>query len=169
MKFVNLLTTRRVVLGCLCTGALATVACGGVAGGPTGPSASTVVAVVTSLPRSGELHVTKECSVYTGLAGSFCTITSSNLKEIEVGSTVVYATDASPTTVDSDVVLAPPGPGNNAAFGHCTLDRVTRLGRCTFSGGTGAFTGFNATVDVSSPLGRPTFAWDGTYSFSTRN
>jgi hypothetical protein len=33
-----------------------------------------------SSPRSGALHVTKECSAYTGLAGSFCTITSSNLK-----------------------------------------------------------------------------------------
>jgi len=34
--------------------------------------------------------VTKECSAYTGLAGSFCTITSSSLKSIEDGSRVVY-------------------------------------------------------------------------------
>ena len=43
-----------------------------------------------SSPRSGALHVTKECSAYTGLAGFFCTITSSNLKSIEDGSRVVY-------------------------------------------------------------------------------
>jgi hypothetical protein len=34
-----------------------------------------------SSSRSG-LHVTKECSEYTGLADSFCTITSSNLDAI---------------------------------------------------------------------------------------
>src|SRR3989454_12410536 len=44
-----------------------------------------------SSPRSGALHVTKECSQYTRLAGGFCTITSSNLKDIEVGTRVVYA------------------------------------------------------------------------------
>jgi len=42
-------------------------------------------------PRSGALHVTKECSEYTGHAGSFCTVTSSNLKAIDVGSKVIYA------------------------------------------------------------------------------
>jgi hypothetical protein len=34
----------------------------------------------TSVPRSGTLHVTKECSGYTGEAGSFCTIASSELR-----------------------------------------------------------------------------------------
>src|SRR5256885_5951426 len=48
----------------------------------------------TGSPRSGELHVTKNCSHYTGAAGSFCTITSSNLNAIKVGSRVVYASAA---------------------------------------------------------------------------
>jgi hypothetical protein len=48
-----------------------------------------------SSPLSGALHVTKECSAYTGLAGSFCTITSSNLKAIRGGSRVVYDQAAS--------------------------------------------------------------------------
>ena len=30
--------------------------------------------------QSGNLHVTKECSQYTGAAGSFCTITSSQVQ-----------------------------------------------------------------------------------------
>jgi hypothetical protein len=115
-------------------------------------------------PRSGALHVTKECSQYTRLAGSFCTITSSNLKQIEVGSKVIYTIDSGPTVLDSDVTLEPPGPGNNRAFGHCRLDLVTRVGLCTFSGGTGKFTWFNASAAVSS-LGRPNWAWDGTYRF----
>lgn len=46
------------------------------------------------MPRSGDLHVTKECSEDKGLAGDFCTITSSNLEGIEVGSKVVYANAA---------------------------------------------------------------------------
>lgn len=118
--------------------------------------------------RSGDLHVTKECSAYTGAAGDFCTITSSNLKAIAVGSRVVYtsAADLVTLTVDSDVVLHA-GPGNTA-FGHCTASLVTGLGTCTFSGGTGKFTWFHARVDVS-PLGGPSFAWDGTYSFSPRD
>jgi hypothetical protein len=121
-----------------------------------------------SSPRSGDLHVTKECSAYAGRAGEFCTITSSNLKQIEVGSRVVYAKAAGATSLDSDVVLDPPGPGNNIAFGHCALEFATGLGRCTFSGGTGKFTQFHASVVVSY-LGGRNWAWDGTYSFRPRD
>jgi hypothetical protein len=120
---------------------------------------------LSASPRSGDLHVTKECSAYTRLAGSFCTITSSNVKAIEVGSRIVYAQAAGATSLDSDVVLDTPGPGNNTAFGHCALDFATGLGLCTFSGGTGKFSGFEGSARVSS-LGRPNWAWDGTYSFS---
>ena len=59
-----------------------------------------------------------------------------------------------------------PGPGNNAAFGHCTL--TASVSRCTFSGGTGKFTQFHATVAVSY-LGGPDYGWDGTYSFSPQD
>ena len=64
--------------------------------------------------------MTKECSAYKGLAGDFCTITSSNLEEIEVGSKVVYAQAAGAGSLDTDVVLDA-GPGNTAA-GHVVLD-----------------------------------------------
>ena len=118
------------------------------------------------MARSGDLHVTKECSAYKGLAGDFCTITSSSLEEIEVGSRVVYASPAGAASLDSDVVLVV-GP-RNAAFGHCHLDFATGLGLCTFSGGTGKFTWFRASADVSY-LGGPNWAWDGRYSFSPRD
>ena len=42
-----------------------------------------------STPRSGALHVTKECSDYHGQVGEFCTITYSNLPEIVIDSTGV--------------------------------------------------------------------------------
>jgi hypothetical protein len=119
--------------------------------------------VAASNPRSGALHVTKECSEYNGQAGSFCTITSSNLKAIDVGSRVVYLQAAGQYSLDSDVVLDT-GPGN-VAFGHCFLDFATGAGLCTFSGGTGQFTHFQASANVSY-LGGPNWAWNGTYSFS---
>jgi hypothetical protein len=118
-------------------------------------------------PRSGDLHVTKECSQYTHLAGGFCTITSSNLKAIEPGSRVIYLQALVPPVLDTDVVLDPPGPGNNMAFGHVHLDLVTKVGWVTFAGGTGKFTHFHGSVvvtrDSNIPFG---WYWDGTYSFS---
>lgn len=123
--------------------------------------------VSASSPRSGVLHVTKECSAYTGLAGSYCTITSSNLKAIKVGSRIVYTSAAGATSLDSDVVLDA-GDGNKA-FGHVTLDFVTGTGwSITFSGGTGKFTGFRANADVSVDS-TGLWHWDGTYSFSPRD
>ena len=119
--------------------------------------------------RTGVLHVTKECSDYTGLAGSFCTITSSNIPEIKAGSKVIYASaagDPNPNQLNSDLIID--GPGNNTAYGHVVLDLSTQTGVVTLSGGTGEFRWFHANVAVS-PLGGPNFAWDGPYSFSPPN
>ena len=118
-----------------------------------------------SFARSGRFHAEKECSKYTAKAGDICTITVSTLKEIEPGSTVTYASAAVGPLVDSDVVLDLPGPGNNAAFGHCKVNLVTIVGGCVFSGGTGKFQWFHAEVGLSF-VGGAVFAWDGTYSFS---
>lgn len=118
--------------------------------------------------RSGTLHVEKECSTYTGHAGDICTLTASSLEQIEVGSRIIYASDAVGTSLDTDVILDLPGPGDNQAFGHCTVDLVTFNGGCEFSGGTGKFTWFHASVVLSS-LGGPNFAWNGTYSFGPRD
>ena len=173
------------VIGCLCAGALAAVGCADGRGVPTSPSATVAVsglaatapgiqetarpAVAPSLsasPRSGDLHVTKECSGYTGGAGSFCTITSSNVKAIEVDSRILYLQpDQLFTPLGSAVVLDPPGAGNNTAFGHCSL----AVGVCTFSGGTGKFTGFHASVDVSHNDDYSLWYWEGTYSFSPQD
>ena len=182
------LATPRVVIACVCAAALAAVGCADGTVSPVSPSASPAVStlaatgsgtvaspVSASFPRSGDLHVTKECSApgYQGRAGDFCTITSSNIKEIEVGSRVVYSHAAdflsSPPSLDSDVVLNLPGPGNNTAFGHCHLNFATGSGLCTFSGGTGKFKFFDASVDVSPPTDEVNWHWTGTYSFSPRD
>lgn len=124
-----------------------------------------------SFPRSGELHVTKECTEYRGLAGGFCTITSSNIAEIEAGSKVIYTSGLVPPTLDTDLVLDTPGPGNNAAFGHVVLALGPGTGTVTFSGGTGKFTHFTASVVVTrvGAAALKTWAWDGTYSFDPRD
>jgi hypothetical protein len=171
---------KRVVIGCLCAGVLGAIGCADGRGIPTSPSATaaasgvaaTVPGTVAStvpppLPRSGELHVRKNCDNYNFLAGGYCTIESSTLEAID-GATVVYAQAAGAASLDSDVVLHTTAPGNNTVFGHCHLEFSTFTGRCTFSGGTGKFTTFQAAADVS-PLGGLNFAWDGTYSFSPRD
>jgi hypothetical protein len=115
-------------------------------------------------PRSGALHVTKECSQYTGQAGSFCTITSSSLKAIDAGSKVIYAQPAGAAGLDTDIVLYT-GPGNSA-YGHVTLSFATLSGVVTFSGGTGQFRGFEASVVVTYNPATNLWYWDGTYSFN---
>jgi len=122
--------------------------------------------------RSGTLRVTKECSHYFLGAGDYCTITSSSLKEIAIGSRITYLSAASAELyLETDVVLDPPGPGNNVAFGHCSVDltKINGTKGCVFSGGTGKFKWFHAEVKLS--LVHPDdpnseLVWNGTYSFS---
>jgi hypothetical protein len=116
--------------------------------------------------RSGELHVTKECSEYQGNAGDFCTITSSNIPAIKPGMRVFYASaaDFGAGTLDSDLVLD--GPGHNNAFGHVELNLATFTGVVTFSRGTGRFSHFHAgPLAVACPA-FPACSWDGAYGFS---
>jgi hypothetical protein len=129
---------------------------------PVSPVRMGVASVSASSERNRELHVTKECSQDHGLAGDHCTITSSNVPEITVGSKVFYDQAAGIPTglLDSNVVL---DAGNgNRAVGRCTLDLMTGLGLCTFSDGLGQFSGFHARVDVDCRSG---CRWDGTYGF----
>ena len=112
--------------------------------------------------------MTKTCPQYTGLPGSFCTILSSEFKEVPAGSRVVYAGALMNGRLDSDLYLDIPGPGNNRAFGHVLLDLTATPphGVVTFSGGTGKFTHFNATIQVTPLVGVPkSWNWDGAYSF----
>lgn len=114
--------------------------------------------------RSGTLEVVKECSGYTGEEGSFCTFTSSSLTGAPAGSKVFYL---QPADAASDVILDPPGPGNNKAFGRCVLDEDLD-GECTFNGGTGKFKHFRAALTVTY-LDGVDWHWEGPYSFSPQD
>ena len=122
------------------------------------------VPALASAPRAGILNVTKECSQYDGTAGSFCTITSSNLDAMPAGSKIVYTSpaDFGALVLDSDLVVYTRGA--NAAYGHVVLDLATGTGTVTFSGGTGQFKKFSGSVAVSQ-LGGPNVAWGGWYSY----
>jgi hypothetical protein len=116
--------------------------------------------------RSGTFQGVKECTGFTGGAGSFCEIVISNVKEIALHSRIYYLDPVSVfTPAGSDVVLDLPGPGNNAAYGHCALNLTTLTGLCTFSGGTGKFTNFQGSFVVSDPFDK---SWhlEGAYSFN---
>lgn len=142
---------RKAILALL----LATVVTGAVVGASSAANTG-------SAPRSGALHLTKECSQYTGLADSFCTITSSNVKAITLGSRVVYLQAAGATSLDSDIVLVV-GPGK-FALGHVALDFATGKGEVTIWGGIGPLSSFHAKAAVSA-LGGPDWAWSGKYRF----
>jgi len=160
------------------TTTIAVVLVAGVVGVTLSPSMK-VAPVSAASERTGELHVTKDCSAATGLAGTFCTITSSNLAAIKTGSKVFYdqadgipsCSNTSPPCpasgmLDSNVVLYV-GTGD-WAVGRCTVDdstNITNIGLCTFSDGTGQLAGFTARVNVSF-LGGTLFGWDGKYKFN---
>jgi hypothetical protein len=142
---------------------------------PSSPSTSELnpgpaTASASSSTRSGAFHVTKECSTYQGNIGDFCTITESNVAEIQKGSRVYYFAKldfADPSgfiTYDGDIQVHAPG---NVAYGHCVLtDFVHAIGVCVLSGGTGRFRNFSANAVVSGDTENPVVAhWDGTYGF----
>ena len=121
--------------------------------------------------RKGQVHVQKVCAgTFTGVPGSYCTITVSDLTEIPANASRVSYDEPHPLPIgtvaflDSKIVLYI-GPGNWAA-GRCTVDYSTGLGLCTVSDGTGTLAGFSARFDVRIDYATGVTYWDGTYSFS---
>src|SRR5207245_7631782 len=81
-------------------------------------------------PRATKaFHATKDCSGFTGLVGAFCTIRSSNVKALKVGSKIFYIQQSGKTALDSDTVIYV-GRGT-VATGHCLLHFATGAGLCT--------------------------------------
>ena len=109
-------------------------------------------------------HATKDCSGFTGLVGAYCTIRSSNVKALKVGSKIFYVQEAGQTALDSDTVIYV--KRGSVATGHCLLRLATGVGLCTISDGTGALAGFHARVRVTADSSIPKlWHWDGTYGF----
>ncbi len=120
------------------------------------PSAS------TASPRSGTMLITKDCTEYTGEAGSVCTITASNVDAIPIGSVIVYADAATAAGMDTDIAINT--PNGDVAYGHVVLDGATETGTVTLAGGTGQLANLAADL-VVTPLDAPNYSWDGPYSY----
>jgi hypothetical protein len=116
----------------------------------------------TTVPRTGTLHIEKECSEFTGEAGSFCTIVTSNFEAIPIGSKVVYQEAVTADgSLDSDIVVNTPDGG--AVNGHVVVDGAGN-GTVTLSGGGGELSELKAELTVA-PLDEPNFTWDGSYTY----
>jgi hypothetical protein len=109
----------------------------------------------TATPRGGDLVVAKECSGFVPTNNPpYCQITSSSLKQIEVGSKIFYLDpDGLGTPAGGAVVLDLPRPGNNKAFGTCFLGGDPM--HCEFSGGTGSSLGSMPASWLRSPVQGP--------------
>jgi hypothetical protein len=121
---------------------------------------ATTTGLATAASKSGELHVTKECSEYDGTIGSFCTITSSNVPAIRPGMRVVYLAAPANGVLDADIVLT--AKGLSVASGHVVLDLATATGSVSLSGPAGKRT-FSAEAVVSVDAAG-VWHWDGTYT-----
>jgi hypothetical protein len=148
---------------------------------------STHVTSVSAQRGDLPIHIEKNCSSYTGAAGSYCTIFSSNVPQIPPGSTVFYdqafcipdPVSPDPTCVygmlDSNIVVYT-GPLKNVngalnwpnwAVGRCTLSPGGTQGLCTLSDGHGTLAGIQARVDVAQvgPPSANNYSWTGKYGF----
>jgi hypothetical protein len=117
-------------------------------------------------PRATKaFHATKDCSGFTGLVGAYCTIRSSNVRALKVGSKIFYVQVAGQTSLDSDTVIYV--KRGSVATGHCLLRFATGVGLCTISDGTGTLAGFHARIRVTADSSIPKlWRMDGTYGFN---
>ena len=129
-------------------------------------TASTLVAIVAvglafapSLSADsahGDLLLTKTCDTDV-----HCTVITSESGPLPEGTEADYFPSQIGHVFSSEVILTT--PEGDTAIGHCAVSTTTGVGKCTFTGGTGALGGFHAIVQVSFADG--VFTWEGTYHF----
>ena len=108
-------------------------------------------------------HLDKTC-----VAGVGCTIVSSDIDAIPVGTLVKYTPIGDGSTRQQNATFV---VGNSSASGFCDFnhDRKPLAAQCTFLSGTGALKGFHLIADVTlTGDGKgpdSVWHWDGTYWF----
>jgi hypothetical protein len=121
-------------------------------------------AMAADAPKLSPLRFSKKCSNYSGETPSLSKITESSLKEIPVGTKVIYYGPvlSSPLFTSSSVVLAV-GPGDSA-IGHCIVydTAMPPTGHCAFSAGSGTLAGFQAILNVTVN-DKKIWHWEGGY------
>lgn len=110
-----------------------------------------IVPAVSAAPNPIPIHLVKDCSTYDGETPSLCTISSSDMSAITVGTKVWYQ---GPVLTNnyflSSNVQFDVGNGSTAR-GYCIFDaRATEsTGLCTFWSGTGNLAGFTSILHVT--------------------
>ena len=135
--------------------------------------AGTLIALAALAPAvdaaspSTPIHLTKDCSSYTGENPSLCTISASDVAAIPVGTKVWYRGPILTNVyfLSSNILLE--APNGATATGYCIFDaRATEsTGLCTLWSGTGALTGLTSIVDVTIDAAGE-WHWDGVYYFT---
>ncbi len=73
-----------------------------------------VAPLASATPRSGTLRVDKECSGYTGLPGSYCTFTSSNVDWAPARTNIFYLQPDTNSKMSSSTRRVPVPTGRSA-------------------------------------------------------
>lgn len=123
---------------------------------------SAVSVSASSTPH--ELHLVKDCAANTGVAPTYCTIKSSNLRLLPPRAKVWYL---GPVLADAYFIssnIKIDAWHGNTAIGYCQVDARKSTGICTFWKGTGTLIGFHAVLQVSIDA-KGLWHWDGTYYF----
>ena len=103
-----------------------------------------------------DLLLTKTCDTDV-----HCTVITAESGPLPEGTEADYFPSQSGHVFSSEVVLTT--PDGDTARGHCAVSNTTGVGKCTFTGGTGALEGFHAIVQVS--FADDVFTWEGKYHF----
>ena len=128
----------------------------------------TLVALVPAASAASPtfpIHLVKDCSTFTGATPSYCVVSSSEFRDIPVGSKVWYQGPILQDTLFlASNVLIDTGQGSTAT-GYCInqarpVGDPRATGMCSFWDGTGRLAGFHAVVDVSIDASQE-FHWDG--------
>jgi hypothetical protein len=122
---------------------------------------------VDAASPSTPIHITKDCSAYTGENPSLCVIAASDMAAIPVGTKIWYQGPVLTNVyfLSSNILLE--APTGATSTGYCIFDAhaTDATGICTFWSGTGALTGFTSVVDVTIDASH-LWHWDGVYYFA---
>jgi hypothetical protein len=129
--------------------------------------AFTILAPSVSASTPHTLTLVKDCSKFTGAVPSYCTVTTSNVAAIPVGSRIWYYGPVISSSVFLSSTIVINDGHHNTATGYCNLDARSGVGLCIVWKGTGTLTGFHAIVNVSVDQAG-LWHYDGRYYFTGR-
>lgn len=116
---------------------------------PTPPASPSATMPVD--PNALQIHLVKDCSEFTGVIPSHCTISGSDYAPIPIGAKVNYLGPLliNPHFLSSNVLLD--DERGSTATGYCMFDArpTEERGLCTFWDGSGALATFTAIFVVT--------------------